>query len=90
MAKAIATEVIFVHNWIVRVLKRATRLQDIFFTIPPAMHIEEPATYEPEALLSMQDSQSFPESKDLSQENLALCQCSEASLQIALQHLRLL
>ncbi|MBW4426846.1 MAG: PAS domain-containing sensor histidine kinase [Nostoc desertorum CM1-VF14] len=48
------------------------------------MHIDEPATHEPEALLSMQDSQSFPKSKDLSQENLDPCQCSEAALQIAL------
>ncbi|QFS46556.1 PAS domain-containing sensor histidine kinase [Nostoc sphaeroides] len=47
------------------------------------MHIEEPATHEPEAL-SVQDSQSFPESKDLSQENLDPCQCSQAALKMAL------
>ncbi|MEH2012571.1 PAS domain-containing sensor histidine kinase [Nostoc sp.] len=55
------------------------------------MHIEEPTTHEPEAPLSVQDSQSFPESqplqkgqKDLSQENLDACQCSQAALQMAL------
>ncbi|MEH2275782.1 MAG: PAS domain-containing sensor histidine kinase [Nostoc sp.] len=55
------------------------------------MHIEEPTTHEPEAPLSVQDSQSFPESqplqkgqKDLSQENLDPCQCSQAALQMAL------
>ncbi|MEH2310859.1 MAG: PAS domain-containing protein [Nostoc sp.] len=52
------------------------------------MHIEEPTTHEPEAPLSVQDSQSFPESqplqKDLSQENLDPCQCSQATLQMAL------
>ncbi|MEH2325786.1 MAG: PAS domain-containing sensor histidine kinase [Nostoc sp.] len=47
------------------------------------MHIEKPATHEPEAL-SVQDSQSFPEPKDLSQENLDTCQCSQAALQMAL------
>jgi len=47
------------------------------------MHIEEPATHEPEAP-SVQDSQSFPESIDLSQENLDTCQCSQAALQMAL------
>ncbi len=36
------------------------------------MHIEEPATHKPEAPLSVPDSQSFPESKDLSPENLIL------------------
>lgn len=46
------------------------------------MHIEKPATHEPEAL-SVKDSQSFPESKDL-QENLDTCQCSQAALQMAL------
>jgi two-component system, NtrC family, sensor kinase len=55
------------------------------------MHIEEPATHEPEALLSVQDSQSFPESesvqkgqKDLSPENLDPSQCSQAALEMAL------
>ena len=55
------------------------------------MHIEEPTTHEPEAPLSVEDSQSFPESqplqkgqKDLSQENLDPCQCSQAALQMAL------
>ncbi len=60
------------------------------------MHIEEPATHEPEALLSVQDSQSFPESKslqkgqkdlspeDLSPENLDASQCSQAAFQMAL------
>ncbi len=55
------------------------------------MHIEEPITHEPEASLSVQDSQSFPESqplqkeqKDLSQENLDTSQCSQAALQMAL------
>ncbi|MEH2395937.1 PAS domain-containing protein [Nostoc sp.] len=55
------------------------------------MHIEEPTTHEPEAPLSVEDSQSFPESqplqkgqKDLSQENLDACQCSQAALQMAL------
>ncbi|MBD2559875.1 MULTISPECIES: sensor histidine kinase [Nostoc] len=55
------------------------------------MHIEEPATHKSEALLSVQDSQSFPESqplqkgqKDLSQEDLDPCQCSQAALQMAL------
>ena len=54
------------------------------------MHIEEPATHELEAP-SVQDSRSFPESqplqkgqKDLSQENLDPCQCSQAALQMAL------
>ena len=47
------------------------------------MHIEKPPTHEPEAL-SVQDSQSFPEPKDLSQENLDPCQCSQAALQMAL------
>lgn len=47
------------------------------------MHIEKPATHEPEAL-SVQNSQSFPESKDLSQDNLNTCQCSQAALQMAL------
>ncbi|MEH2026332.1 PAS domain-containing sensor histidine kinase [Nostoc sp.] len=48
------------------------------------MHIEEPATHESEAPLSVQDSQSFPKPKDLSQENLDPCQCSQAALQMAL------
>ncbi|MGV0104408.1 PAS domain-containing protein [Nostoc sp. DSM 114167] len=48
------------------------------------MHIQEPATHESEALLSVQDSQSFPETKDLSLENLDPCQCSQAALQMAL------
>ncbi|MEH2120708.1 PAS domain-containing sensor histidine kinase [Nostoc sp.] len=55
------------------------------------MHIEEPTTHEPEAPLSVEDSQSFPESqplqkgqKDLSQENLDPCQCSQVALQMAL------
>ncbi|MEI1377845.1 PAS domain-containing sensor histidine kinase [Nostoc sp. UHCC 0926] len=55
------------------------------------MHIQEPTTHEPEAPLSVEDSQSFPESqplqkgqKDLSQENLDPCQCSQAALQMAL------
>ena len=55
------------------------------------MHIEEPTTHEPEAPLSVEDSQSFSESqplqkgqKDLSQENLDPCQCSQAALQMAL------
>ncbi|MCC5599188.1 sensor histidine kinase [Nostoc favosum] len=47
------------------------------------MHIEKPVTHEPKAL-SVQDSQSFPETKDLSQENLDTCQCSQAALQMAL------
>ncbi|MEH2137276.1 PAS domain-containing sensor histidine kinase [Nostoc sp.] len=48
------------------------------------MHIEKPATYEPEAPFLVQDSESFPESKDLSPENLEPCQCSQAALQMAL------
>ncbi|MEH2371621.1 PAS domain-containing sensor histidine kinase [Nostoc sp.] len=55
------------------------------------MHIEEPATYELKTPLSVQDSQSFPESqplqkgqKDLSQENLDTSQCSQAAFQMAL------
>ncbi|MEH2236094.1 PAS domain-containing sensor histidine kinase [Nostoc sp.] len=55
------------------------------------MHIEEPATHELETPLSVQDSQSFPESqplqkgqKDLSQENLDPSQSSQAALQMAL------
>ncbi|MBN3885294.1 MAG: PAS domain-containing sensor histidine kinase [Nostoc sp.] len=53
------------------------------------MHIEEPATHESETPLSVEDSQSFPESKDLSQkdlsqENLDTSQCSQAALQMAL------
>ncbi|MEH2331431.1 PAS domain-containing sensor histidine kinase [Nostoc sp.] len=53
------------------------------------MHIQEPATHESEAPHSVQDSQSFPEAKDLSQkdlspENLDTCQCSQAALQMAL------
>ncbi|MEH1940730.1 MAG: PAS domain-containing sensor histidine kinase [Nostoc sp.] len=52
------------------------------------MHIEEPATHEPEAP-SVQDSQSFPNPKDLSEEdlskeNLDPSQCSQAALQMAL------
>ncbi|MEH2192815.1 MAG: PAS domain-containing sensor histidine kinase [Nostoc sp.] len=48
------------------------------------MHIEKPATHEPEATFLVQDSESFPESKDLSQGNLDPCQCSQAALQMAL------
>ncbi|MBE8966988.1 PAS domain-containing sensor histidine kinase [Nostocales cyanobacterium LEGE 12452] len=48
------------------------------------MHIQEPATHESKASLSVQDSQNFPEPKDLSQENLDPCQCSQAALQMAL------
>ncbi|MEH2267400.1 MAG: PAS domain-containing sensor histidine kinase [Nostoc sp.] len=48
------------------------------------MHIEEPATHESETPLSVEDSQSFPEPKDLSQENLDPSQCSQAALQMAL------
>ncbi|MBD2533660.1 PAS domain-containing sensor histidine kinase [Nostoc flagelliforme FACHB-838] len=47
------------------------------------MHIEEPTTHKPEAL-SVQNSQSFPEPKDLSPENLDTCQCSQAALEMAL------
>jgi two-component system, NtrC family, sensor kinase len=48
------------------------------------MHIEKPATHEPEASFLVQDSESFPESKNLSQENLDACQSSQAALQMAL------
>ncbi|MEH2350426.1 MAG: PAS domain-containing sensor histidine kinase [Nostoc sp.] len=48
------------------------------------MHIEKPATHEPEASFLVQDSESFPQSKDLSPENLDPCQCSQAALQMAL------
>ncbi|MEH2390736.1 MAG: PAS domain-containing sensor histidine kinase [Nostoc sp.] len=55
------------------------------------MHIEEPTTHEPEAPLSVEDSHSFSESqplqkgqKDLSQENLDPCQCSQTALKMAL------
>jgi len=48
------------------------------------MHIEEPTTHEPEVPFSVQDSQSLPEPKDLSQENLDACQYSQAALQMAL------
>ncbi|MEH2128243.1 PAS domain-containing protein [Nostoc sp.] len=48
------------------------------------MHIQKPATHESETPLSVQDSQIFPEAKDLSPENLATCQCSQAALQMAL------
>ncbi|MBN3878498.1 MULTISPECIES: sensor histidine kinase [unclassified Nostoc] len=48
------------------------------------MHIQEPATHESETPLSVQDSQNFPEAKDLSPENLDTCQCSQAVLQMAL------
>jgi two-component system, NtrC family, sensor kinase len=48
------------------------------------MDIEKPATHEPEAPFLVQNSESFPESKDLSQENLDPCQCSQAALEMAL------
>ncbi|MEH2158929.1 PAS domain-containing sensor histidine kinase [Nostoc sp.] len=58
------------------------------------MHIEEPATHESETPFSVEDSQSFPEPKDLSQEDLSQenlsqedldpSQCSQAALQMAL------
>ena len=48
------------------------------------MHIKEPATHKPEASRSRQDSQSFPDPKDLSPENLDTSQSSQAALQMAL------
>ncbi|MHC5599065.1 MAG: PAS domain-containing protein [Nostoc sp.] len=48
------------------------------------MHIKEPATHKPETSLSGQDSQSFPEPKDLSPENLDTSQSSQAALKMAL------